>query len=1532
LLATLSAAQLRQLSGDAVAALSGEQLAQITLSAAGLSPAQVARMSAIQIGRLGGATNLSPAALATLDATELAALSEAGNWQGISMAQIAALAPTAITGLSLAALASLAPATVAAMSADQLAQLSARQMAALATPARLSVAALTSLTAAQAQAIVDWSGFSAAQVAAIPAAALAGLDPAQLARWTSLQLGGLSFAQSSVLSAQQLAALPASALAALTPSGLGGLSPAALAALSAAQWDGFDNAQLGRLNAKQVGAVTPALMASLTPRVVGALAAAIDTSSANGKAQLAALDARQRAALPAVPDAALTASGWRTLKLTQVAALTPAQLSAQRAGWTLEAALTADQLRVLSTSQFAALRQPGAIPVDAVGAISAAQLAALPASVWATLPAAFVAALAPSAWSQLAPSGVDNSLAQLPLAALNALSAAQLAQFGAAARAALPALSSPLPATSGAQALALWQLAGLTPAQLAVAEQLAQSLSGAQLAVLSPSQIAALAHPERLSVQAVAALSGEQALALAPASWSLVSAAWLGALQPATIAALATPAGGAAPAASLWSTAAVAGLTAPQLAAMSPQQFSQMTALAGLTPAQIQSLSSVQIGALSATQAASLTGTQIAAFSAAQIAQLPAVALAAMSPLQVLQLFNNSALQAQPDALSDYQLQNLNGSQRALLAVGAPGLAPIVVTVMPSGGITTLTRLQLAAMPDGSKPHPGVLDISDLLAASPADQRSELLLGVVPLLSYWQLGYIRHDVINTMYAGVLADLYERARKAQVNTFSAAIFGADKEGDQLFAKALSRNTCRLLLFELAAPDGVHVDPEASRRLAQAYLQTYDTLSSESDEDQFSALFLSAPDLAARYALIDSLAGKQGKEATAVLSGYADTNLAAGILLPGASVAQRQEIADTLALLQAGPQRAELFTALQQTEQRVSGGAALLAGLLEHGVANGADPDVLSTALAESMPVLSSLTSSSTLAGLSRNLVKWEGLSRAVFTVMEENNKQLRDGLLKGLGKWIEADRFAVPDVNWDHVYGSDAGTAGELAAAFKTRLQGFTKEFSTAMGVDLDSGTDALSQSWRKVQVELEEKFGFDALQRKGSTLSAEDEGDAFNDAFGKSLSGLLDDYTPTKLSASALSKVRNQTLALRVVGSFAGFIGSLSGLADTLTDPKKKGVSLAQAGAAFKLLSELAGALDVPLSNVIKDFVEYRTASAAGVEPNFITRFQNSFKTLKAAFASLTARELVPGAASNFYTTGKGATVEASALPSVSVQTAADGRSQVLVANDTQAALDGKFDITERIGNLAEEGAVKLNSGVKIKQKFQSKALGLAGNVLGLASGALSIASAATNDQMSIEDKVLAIASGSVGLATTTANIGVALVDSLAEGLGKLTTRVGVATSVIGILVGGIEVAKAGRALDTLYKKGNATPEQIQLAQAGVADAALQVVMGFTALALSAICPPAALLTLLLPNFQSITQAVQLKGTTDQLSSQGLSKDAEAVYVLYQIAALNATPIVNWFSLAYSPKMKNDQVGRIDTAWLQAAVKERLSW
>lgn len=116
-------------------------------------------------------------------------------------------------------------------------------------------------------------------------------------------------------------------------------------------------------------------------------------------------------------------------------------------------------------------------------------------------------------------------------------------------------------------------------------------------------------------------------------------------------------------------------------------------------------------------------------------------------------------------------------------------------------------------------------------------------------------------------------------------------------------------------------------------------------------------------------------------------------------------------------------------------------------------------------------------------------------------------------------------------------------------------------------------------------------------------------------------------------------------------------------------------------------------------------------------------------------------------------------------------------------------------------------------------------------------------------------------------------------------------------------------IMPAVKSLSSNVKELISDPKNEQ-AKWDVGNSAAHLAGGLAATAASFVFPPAALAPLLLPNFSEIHHAEDLRHEVNRLRAQGRNTEADAMHTIYQESALNATPIINWFSSIYKSAMQ----------------------
>ena len=226
-------------------------------------------------------------------------------------------------------------------------------------------------------------------------------------------------------------------------------------------------------------------------------------------------------------------------------------------------------------------------------------------------------------------------------------------------------------------------------------------------------------------------------------------------------------------------------------------------------------------------------------------------------------------------------------------------------------------------------------------------------------------------------------------------------------------------------------------------------------------------------------------------------------------------------------------------------------------------------------------------------------------------------------------------------------------------------------------------------------------------------------------------------------------------------------------------------------------------------------------------------------------------------------------------------------------------------------------------------------------SVVGIAAGIAGLIYAAQSSYLSAQAQALVLAMNGVRVLSSFVMLG-ASVAQIASNVAKAvqvvadTTRIANAGFLVGNVIGittnaaqiGIQIKAATDATDDTSRL---------IAGLSILDATIQLVLniaGTIALAFGPIGVIVNLVTFiiaaLLPSAAAIATAVKYHQSYDDLTSKGLFKEAEVVYMHWQVAALDASPIVNWTSSIYTEEMKKTQERRMDYAWMDKSAQERL--
>ena len=250
-----------------------------------------------------------------------------------------------------------------------------------------------------------------------------------------------------------------------------------------------------------------------------------------------------------------------------------------------------------------------------------------------------------------------------------------------------------------------------------------------------------------------------------------------------------------------------------------------------------------------------------------------------------------------------------------------------------------------------------------------------------------------------------------------------------------------------------------------------------------------------------------------------------------------------------------------------------------------------------------------------------------------------------------------------------------------------------------------------------------------------------------------------------------------------------------------------------------------------------------------------------------------------------------------------------------------------------------ENAHVRLNALKVAVMNFGMLGFALFASVVGIAAGIAGFIYAVQSTNLSWQARMLMFAMNWVRVFSSVVMLGasgVQIAANIVEGVGAATKLIANGGFLIGNVIGiATNFVQIGLQTEAMTSATDSTSRLI----AGLAmfDATIQLILniaGTIALAFGPIGVIVNLVTFiiaaLLPNAAAIATAVKYRESYDDLTSKGLYKEAEVIYTHWQVAALDASPIVNWTSSIYTPEMKKMQERRMDYAWMDKSAQERL--
>ena len=281
----------------------------------------------------------------------------------------------------------------------------------------------------------------------------------------------------------------------------------------------------------------------------------------------------------------------------------------------------------------------------------------------------------------------------------------------------------------------------------------------------------------------------------------------------------------------------------------------------------------------------------------------------------------------------------------------------------------------------------------------------------------------------------------------------------------------------------------------------------------------------------------------------------------------------------------------------------------------------------------------------------------------------------------------------------------------------------------------------------------------------------------------------------------------------------------------------------------------------------------------------------------------------------------------------------AESESPVLSRAATPVALNNPQDGIREQG--IENARGRLSALKVAAMNFGMLGFAIFSSVVGIAAGIAGFVYAFQSTSLSWQARVLMLSMNGVRVFSSAVMLvasGAQIAANVIKGVQAASeaTKIANAGFAIGNVVGiTTNIAQIGLQIQATTSATDSTSRLI--AGLSVLDATLQLILnvvGTIALAFGPIGVAINLLTFviaaLLPSAAAIATAVTYRESYDDLTGKGLFKEAEVMYLHWQVAAMDASPIVNWTSSIYTAEMKKAQERTMDNAWMDKSGQERL--
>jgi hypothetical protein len=526
-----------------------------------------------------------------------------------------------------------------------------------------------------------------------------------------------------------------------------------------------------------------------------------------------------------------------------------------------------------------------------------------------------------------------------------------------------------------------------------------------------------------------------------------------------------------------------------------------------------------------------------------------------------------------------------------------------------------------------------------------------------------------------------------------------------------------------------------------------------------------------------------------------------------------------------------------------------------------------------------------------AGSARSIYSQANFTRTMLAVGQLQASALKTSVTNGLAAFFADWSTGNDGYVYDPTQSKENNAAAQVAN-MKGRLVALDAQLG-GMGADLKS-------AWTKQENLILSKYTVGYVEDSyGQTASTTSSGASdfegitnelgagqyeanvidqqFSSEFDIKFSATLVNDSTYASNLKEVTGIRNNLQGMRLIGSFVSAVS----IADKYNAISNDVVGSAQYNADIvQMCAWIASALQVPVNTVVTMyFLSKATQPGAPAPSTAITKFLDGLSHTSATTTSadvLQAENATKNLGSEAWT------------------------------------LDTSLE--QRFASAATASPIKLNTN--IGQEFGKGAVFLVADAFGVASSCYSI-DIAVNTKNSA-----GIAGGAIQLAGGIASFVGDFVPLIAEGakIADASTALLVVGQVLGLGASGLSIYSAVTAFQATPNVGT---------ELGIVDA---LVTTAQAIAGPALYVATGGLSAFLPNFSSIAAAIDYQNQYDQYTSWGLSNEAQIYGILHTEKALDATPIVNWFSAIYTDSLTNQAKSLMTTNWFQGASTQRANY